>query len=86
MVRSCNNGLSCWIDSFGQVRRFFGEESEDIYGAGFIIFEIPILQSINSTFYNKYGDIFGCFCLGFSFFVVVGGFVKRRLHKEDELR
>ncbi|MAD23422.1 MAG: apolipoprotein N-acyltransferase [Verrucomicrobiales bacterium] len=86
MVRSCNNGLSCWIDSFGQVRRFFGEESEDIYGAGFIIFEIPILQSINSTFYNKYGDIFGWFCLGFSFFVVVGGFVKRRLHKEDELR
>ena len=22
MVRSCNNGLSCWVDRFGRVRRF----------------------------------------------------------------
>ena len=86
MVRSCNNGLSCWIDSFGQVRRFFGEESGDIYGAGFVIFEIPILQSRNSTVYNKYGDIFGWFCLVLSSVVVVMSFVKRRLHMEDEIR
>ena len=85
MVRSCNNGLSCWIDSFGQVRRFFGEESGDIYGAGFAVFEIPILKSRNSTFYNKYGDIFGWFCLGISFVSVLAIFAKRRLHKGKEI-
>ena len=65
---------------------FFGEESGDIYGAGFVIFEIPILQPHNSTFYNKYGDIFGWFCLVLSSVVVVISFVKRRLHMEDEIR
>ena len=80
MVRSCNNGLSCWIDSFGQVRRYFGEESGDIYGAGFVLFEIPLKQSGNMTFYNRYGDVFGWFCLGLSLVVLLMSFSKRRLH------
>lgn len=85
MVRSCNNGLSCWIDSFGQVRRYFGEESGDIYGAGFVLFEIPLKQSGNMTFYNRYGDVFGWFCLGLSLVVLLMSFSKRRLHMVGEI-
>ena len=83
-VRSCNNGLTCWLDSFGQVRRFFGEESGDIYGAGFAVFEIPVGQAFGRTFYNRHGDVFGWGCLVFGFAGVVARLAKCRLHTRQE--
>ena len=62
LVRCANNGLTCWIDSLGRVRQFYGQESGDIYGAGFVSFDVLLDQTIGQTFYNRHGDVFGC-CL-----------------------
>ena len=59
LVRCANNGLTCWIDPFGQVQQFYGQESGDIYGAGFVSFEVPLGQPLGRTVYNRYGDVFG---------------------------
>jgi apolipoprotein N-acyltransferase len=78
LVRCANNGLTCWIDPLGQVRQFYGQETGDIYGAGFVSFEVPIGQTLGQTRYNRHGDLFGWACL----IVAVAGAArgKRRLH------
>ena len=82
LVRCANNGLTCWIDSLGRVRQFYGQESGDIYGAGFVSFDVLLGQTIGQTFYNRHGDVFGWTCLGWVLGVLgVRGFrAKRRLH------
>jgi len=64
------------------VRQFYGQESGDIYGAGFVSFDVPLGQSLGQTFYNRHGDVFGWTCLGWVLGVLgVRGFrAKRRLH------
>ncbi|MBT3914177.1 MAG: apolipoprotein N-acyltransferase [Verrucomicrobia bacterium] len=78
LVRCANNGLTCWICPLGQVRQFYGQESGDIYGAGFVSFEVPLGQALGRTVYNRYGDVFGWACL----LVAVAGLFwsNRRLH------
>jgi apolipoprotein N-acyltransferase len=78
LVRCANNGLTCWIGPLGQVRQFYGQESGDIYGAGFVSFEVPLGQALGQTFYNRHGDVFGWACL----LVALAGLFcsKRRLH------
>ena len=82
LVRCANNGLTCWIDPFGQVQQFYGQESGDIYGAGFVSFEVPLGQPLGRTVYNRYGDVFGWACFGWA--LVVTGVrrvrANRRLH------
>ena len=80
MVRSCNNGLSCWVDRYGRVRRFFGEENGDIYGAGFAVFEIPLGRALGRSFYNRHGDVFGWSCLVLGLAGIIARSAKRRLH------
>ena len=82
LVRCANNGLTCWIDSLGRVQQFYGQESGDIYGAGFMSFDVLLDQTIGQTFYNRHGDVFGWTCLGWVLGVLgVRGFLaKRRLH------
>ena len=82
LVRCANNGLTCWIDPLGRVRQFYGQESGDIYGSGFVSFDVPIGQTVGQTFYNRHGDVFGWACLGWMLGVaVVRGFrAKRGLH------
>jgi len=86
MVRSCNNGLSCWVDMFGQVRRFYGEEDGNIYGAGFAVFEIPIGRAVGRSFYNRHGDVLGWSCLVLGLAGVIVRLAKRRLHTRREIR
>jgi hypothetical protein len=45
------------------VRQFYGQESGDIYGAGFVSFEVRLGQPLGRTVYNRYGDVFGWACL-----------------------
>jgi len=64
MVRSCNNGLTCWIDQQGRIREIFRDENGTIYGKGFTSFTIPIPSpSRLSTFYTRRGDVFGWSCV-----------------------
>jgi len=63
MVRSTNTGLSCFVDSNGQifeVPMFIGIGSAK---------EIPVLK--RDTFYTKYGDVFGWLCSLLFCFIIV---------------
>jgi apolipoprotein N-acyltransferase len=67
LVRCANNGLTCWVDPRGGMHEVFFRNSDDIYGAGYKIVEIPILkdeQKREPTFYNRHGDWFGWGCVG----------------------
>jgi len=66
LVRCCNNGLTCWIDSRGRLREIFRDKSGSVYGAGVMTAQIPVLapgEKRAATFYNKYGDWFGWGCV-----------------------
>ena len=82
LVRCANNGLTCWIGPLGKVRQFYGQESGDIYGAGFASFEVRLGQPLGRTVYNRYGDVFGWACFGLALGVTGVRRVraKRRLH------
>ncbi|HJO53519.1 MAG TPA: nitrilase-related carbon-nitrogen hydrolase, partial [Verrucomicrobiota bacterium] len=79
LVRCANNGLTCWIGPLGQVQQFYGQESGDIYGAGFVSFEVRLGQPLGRTVYNRYGDVFGWSCFGLVL-LVTGVRAKRRLY------
>ena len=67
LVRCGNNGLSCWVDSLGGLHEVFFRETQDIYGAGFKLAEVPIQGRQGKrepTFYNRHGDWFGWGCVG----------------------
>jgi apolipoprotein N-acyltransferase len=64
LVRCCNNGVTCWIDAHGQVRKIFIDKTGGIYGVGAMTFELPLPDEKPApTFYNHHGDWFGWSCL-----------------------
>ena len=67
LVRCTNNGLTCWVDKFGRLRKFLENESGNVYAPGFLIAEIPLLspgEKRPPTFYRQHGDLFGWSCVG----------------------
>jgi len=66
LARSCNNGLTCWIDACGRLRDILRDKNGRIYGVGTMTVEIPVLAPGGNrvpTFYNKHGDWFGWGCV-----------------------
>ncbi len=64
LVRCCNNGVTCWIDSHGAVRQVFKDKTGGIYGVGAMTFELPLPDEKPApTFYNRHGDWFGWSCV-----------------------
>jgi len=64
LVRCSNNGLTCWIDSFGRLRD--KGSTGGVYGKGFLIARIPVLnpnETRVATFYRLHGDVFGWACV-----------------------
>jgi apolipoprotein N-acyltransferase len=86
LVRCSNNGLTCWIDPLGRVRQYFGQENGDIYGAGFVSFEVPLGQALGQTAYNRHGDHFGWGCLLVAIAVPLVRRAKRGLHTGGGIR
>jgi len=67
LVRSCNNGLTCWVDPHGRLREIFRDQTGSVYGAGVTTIEVPLLspgKKRAATFYNQHGDWFGWSCVG----------------------
>lgn len=67
LVRCSNNGLTCWVDECGRLREIFHSDTHGIYGPGFMIARIPVLnpgEKRASTFYRLHGDVFGWACVG----------------------
>jgi apolipoprotein N-acyltransferase len=69
LLRCTNTGLTCWIDAQGRFQDAFRDKGGTIYGAGFMISEIPLRtaeQKLTRTFYNRHGDWFGWTCVAIS--------------------
>jgi len=73
LVRSANNGLTCWVDAHGAMHDVYFPDTTDIYGVGFKLVHIPLLggQKRPPTFYHRHGDWFGWGCAGLSALVIV---------------
>jgi apolipoprotein N-acyltransferase len=69
LVRCTNNGLTCWIDSRGQVREIYSAPEGSVYDAGFMTVRVPLLpdgQKRELTFYRRHGDWFGWSCVAWA--------------------
>lgn len=67
LVRVANNGLTGWIDEHGRFREILGLESGNVYQPGFLTVSLPLPPRTPpraTTFYTKYGDLFGWICAG----------------------
>ena len=69
LVRCTNTGLTCWVDASGSMRREFRSADGSIYGAGYMLVQIPVMGPGGSrveTFYHGHGDWFGWACVAFA--------------------
>jgi apolipoprotein N-acyltransferase len=82
LVRCANTGISCWIDAAGRFREIFSDKNGSVYGAGFMTFELPIVENREPTFYHEHGDWFGWACVGFSVAFIAGSIAKKVLKSE----
>ncbi|MGD0208961.1 MAG: apolipoprotein N-acyltransferase [Verrucomicrobiota bacterium] len=67
LVRSANNGLTCWVDVNGRLREISRDKTGSVYGVGAMTIELPLLhpgEKRAPTFYNRHGDWFGWLCVG----------------------
>ena len=80
LVRSANNGLTCWVDSQGRMHDVFFPDSDNIYKAGFKIVQVPLRagQKREATVYLRYGDLFGWSCVGLGTLVVACRLVQQK--------
>ena len=62
LVRSCNNGLSGWVDARGRLYSARIAEGRSIYDAGFEVISLPFGQP-RLTWYRRFGDVFGWGCV-----------------------
>jgi apolipoprotein N-acyltransferase len=66
LVRCSNNGLTCWVDPCGRVKQVLDRTDHGIYGRGWLLARIPLLQpgeTRTPTFYHQHGDWFGWACV-----------------------
>jgi apolipoprotein N-acyltransferase len=73
LVRSCNNGLTCWIDEHGRIRQILRNEVGSPYAPGVMHFELPLgnaTGTVGRTFYHRHGDLFGWSCLAITALMV----------------
>jgi apolipoprotein N-acyltransferase len=83
LVRCANNGLTCWVDARGALHDVYFPGTDDIYGVGYKIVDVPLAgRSRAQTYYNQHGDRFGWGCVAVSAWVVlrqfIAGFLRRR--------
>jgi apolipoprotein N-acyltransferase len=79
LVRCTNNGLTCWIDAQGRLRKIFSVAGK-VDEAGFMTANIPLRPGSEGsrTFYNLHGDWFGWSCCGLSLCLCAGTVWPRR--------
>jgi apolipoprotein N-acyltransferase len=81
LLRCCNNGLTCWVDSCGRLQQVFRDQKGSVHGAGVMHAKIPLLvpgEKRPPTFYNRHGDWFGWSCVAITIAIVLTS-CRRRL-------
>lgn len=66
LVRCTNNGLTCWVDAAGRLRDIFKTETGSVYGEGFEVVTLPLLDEGGTrefTYYRRHGDVFAWVCV-----------------------
>jgi len=84
LVRSANNGLTCWIDARGSLREIWRDSRGTIYGPGFMNLEVPLLplgQTRSPTFYHQHGDWFGWTCVAIAVWMLLRRMPWRRVNR-----
>ena len=79
LIRCSNNGLTCWVDGQGRLREIFRDSRGTVYGPGFLIIDVPLLnhgQTRAPTFYQKFGDSFGWACVGLAVLGIALSFIR----------
>ncbi len=61
LIRCTNNGLTCWIDPYGNVHEVYFGDSTDVYGEGFKTAEVTI-RNLPQPLFHKWGDWLGLIC------------------------
>jgi apolipoprotein N-acyltransferase len=86
LIRCSNNGLTCWVDPCGRLRRILSDEHGRIYGKGTLRLDIPIRErGASATFYNRHGDVFGWACAGWASLAFASRVVRFRLSRRKGL-
>jgi apolipoprotein N-acyltransferase len=85
LLRSCNNGITCWFDATGRMREIFRDASGSEYGVGFANWEIPYTSAPSrvTTTYNRVGDRFGWTCVGVTVVLLLWRFKLRKTSKDQ---
>ncbi len=81
LVRCANNGLTGWADAHGRLRNHLETPEHGIYGPGFLIVRVPLLDPANprvETYYHRYGDRFGWLCVAFAAFPILRTLRRRK--------
>lgn len=80
LIRSANNGLTCWVDANGQIREILRDTTGGVYGPGALTIEVPLTHGsdVSSTFYNRNGDWFGWGCTALAVIFLVQQFRRAR--------
>jgi apolipoprotein N-acyltransferase len=89
LLRSSNNGLTCWIDAYGRFAQIFRDDRGTVYGPGVMKAEIPVRapgQRRELTFYTRHGDWFGWSCLTIAMGWAGIRIVRWRLVRKSETR
>ena len=74
MIRACNTGISCIIDSKGRIRQSLNTQTK-----GFMIANISIDKERTLTFYTKYGDIFSMMAVLISIILTIILYFKKEI-------
>ncbi|MFO1457772.1 MAG: apolipoprotein N-acyltransferase [Verrucomicrobiota bacterium] len=65
LVRCANNGVTCWIDSFGGLHDVHQDPDGSVYGPGVLTTRVPLRppgSEYAPTVYHRYGDLFAWVC------------------------
>jgi len=83
MVRCANNGLTCVVDEWGRMHHTYLPGTRDIYGTGFKNVIIPFRHGgpERTTFYQRWGDLFGWGCVAWGLLLGIWAVIgPRRRH------
>jgi apolipoprotein N-acyltransferase len=75
LVRCTNNGLTCWIDELGRLRKVFRGQDGTEYDRGYMMVQVPLRAEESKgpgTFYRRHGDVFGWAAVGLAVLGAVG--------------
>jgi len=88
LVRCANNGLTCWVDSFGRLHDLYFDHSNDIYKAGFKVVDVPLPafgKPRKSTFYHIHGEWFAFCCSAMTLAGLAPLFMRRKNSSSSQI-